>query len=113
MPTQLFDWNEPIDRDSYQRVAFLWLVLPLALPLLVWLFSSVPTDTPGTDRFFVIWIPMMLASLGLVLLSMRRLLDFGVARAIACLAFIAGAGLALYIILTIVPTPSRTAIPSR
>jgi FtsH-binding integral membrane protein len=102
---RLFDWNEPIDRDSYRRVAFLWLVLPLAWSLTVSLYTSGTT----TMNFFVLWGPIVVATLGLVLLSMRRLLDLGVPRALALLAFVAGTGIVFYIVLSVLPSPSHAA----
>lgn len=66
----MFNLNEPLQRDEYRRVAFLWLVILFAWPPLVTLLA--PGVTMGTEfiTFALLSAPMVLSLLAIVILSM-------------------------------------------
>jgi uncharacterized membrane protein YhaH (DUF805 family) len=96
--------DEPLGREGYLRPAFVLLVLPTLWLLLMFRLPLDVLPSQGVLGFIIVWVPVLLAILAFVRLSMRRLLDIGAPRALAWLALIPAAALPLYIVLAIAPS---------
>jgi uncharacterized membrane protein YhaH (DUF805 family) len=104
----LLERDEPLARDRYVRPALLWLAIPTFWLLLVFRLQTGMLPAQGVSSFVVVWVPYLLAFLVFVSLSMRRLRDLGAPRAVAWLSLLPGAALPLYLVLAVVPSPTRT-----